>query len=133
MSSKHCDVALQIHQHGSLQGMVDLQESSSKQQHTERGIPLHPDSYHQGERVFGNLPALHHHRKDLQQGQEVQADLGQISANTEDAGVITGAGVEVVGIMISMFAFITSLCCWQQHWRAAGNVCACCILHTRLC
>jgi hypothetical protein len=109
MSLKHCDVALQIHQHGSLQGRDDLQESSSRQQHTERDIPLHPDPSHQGERVFGNLPDLHHHRKDLQQGQEVQADLGHTERNTEDAGVITGAGVGVVGVTISVFAYITSI------------------------
>jgi hypothetical protein len=113
MSLKHCDVALQIHQHGSLQGRVDLQGSSSKQQHTERDIPLHPESSHPGERVFENLPALHHHRKDLQQGQEVQADLGHTNANKEDAGVITGANMGVVGVMISVFAFITSLRSWQ--------------------
>jgi hypothetical protein len=54
--------------------------------------------------VFGNLPGLRQHRKDLQQGQEVQEDPRHTNADTEDAGVLTGAGVGVVGVMIGVFA-----------------------------
>jgi acetaldehyde dehydrogenase (acetylating) len=130
------------HQQNFIQGMADLVTLSSGQQHMARVRRLHQEHRHQGEEWLVNLPALYQHRKILQQEAPVQANLGHSEANSQarevvshaslqDAGVIAGIVVGVVGVAgVIINGCIRILSCWQERRPAAPMVCTCSFLLT---
>jgi hypothetical protein len=122
--------------------MADLVALSSEQQRMAKIRRLHQEPRHQGEGWLFNLPALFQHRKILQQEAPVQANLGHSEANStarevvshaslQDAGVIAGIVVGVVGVVgVIINGCIRILSCWQERRRAAPVVCTCSFLFT---
>jgi hypothetical protein len=105
-----------------------------KQQPTRTDGTSHQDTKHQGEVWLNNVTAMCQHRKLLQQQQELRTNPGHSESNSTANQVVTQASLEnanmivgiiggVLGIILSIFAFIKFWSWLHERLRAAQKAC----------